>query len=92
LLALAHIVTRVGERAGEESAMRLERLDGEETHRQVGAAVVRVSGGDVVLELGPADGPPLARLHMTHSEAVQLASTLQSVAHGGGESILIVED
>jgi hypothetical protein len=73
--------------------MRLEQRDGEETNRPVGAAVVRtVGGGDVVLELGPADGPPMMRLKMSATEAMRLAAAVQAVAHGGGESILIVED
>ncbi|HEY8445682.1 MAG TPA: hypothetical protein VIL01_01095 [Thermomicrobiales bacterium] len=72
--------------------MRLERLDGDDINRPVGAAVVRVSNGDIVLELGPADGPPLARLAMSHAEATRLAATLTSVVRGGGESVLIVED
>jgi hypothetical protein len=73
--------------------MRLEQRDGEETVRPVGAAVVRsVGGGDVVLELGPADGPPLMRLRMSYTEAMRLATAVQAVAHGGGESVLIVDD
>ena len=73
--------------------MRLEQRDGEETVRPVGAAVVRAVGGsDVVLELGPADGPPLMRLRMSHTEAMRLATAVQAVAHSGGESVLIVED
>lgn len=73
--------------------MRLERLDGEETGRAVGAAVVRAVGsGEIVLEFGPADGPPLVRLTMSHSEAMRLTAATQAVAQGGGESILIVDD
>ncbi|HKG27137.1 MAG TPA: hypothetical protein VKB09_15915 [Thermomicrobiales bacterium] len=73
--------------------MRLERLGGEETGRAVGAAVVRAVGaGELVLELGPADGPPLVRLTMSHTEAMRLAAATQAVVQSGGESILIVED
>ncbi len=73
--------------------MRLVRLDGEETGRAVGAAVVRAVGsGEIVLELGPADGPPLIRLTMSHAEAMRLTSATQAVVQGGGESILIADD
>ena len=73
--------------------MRLERLDGEETGRAVGAAVVRAVGsGEIVLEFGPADGPPHVRLTMSHTEAMRLTSATQAVVQSGGESILIVDD
>ncbi|MEA2525673.1 MAG: hypothetical protein QOF01_1971 [Thermomicrobiales bacterium] len=73
--------------------MRLERLGGEEAGREVGAAVVRAVGArEIVLELGPADGPPLVRLTMSHTEAMRLTSAAQTVVQSGGESILIVDD
>jgi hypothetical protein len=73
--------------------MRLEHLDGQESSRAVGAAVVRAAGvGGVVIELGPADGPPVVRLTMSPTEAIRLAATVQAVAQGGGETVLIVED
>ncbi len=72
--------------------MRLELVDGEESIRGVGAAVVRQIGmGEIVLELGPADGAPKWRLKMSVNEAARLMSAVQSVTQGGGESVLIVE-
>ena len=59
----------------------------------VGAAVARTApGGGVMLELGPADGPPHLRLSLSSAEAMRLASTVQGVAANGGEEILIVDD
>ena len=64
-----------------------------EIRRDIGAAVVRASpGGGVVLELGPADGPPHLRLVLTGAEAMRLSATLQSIANGRGEEILIVDE
>jgi len=73
--------------------MRLERLDGDETSRPVGAAVVRsLVSGEIVLELGAADGPPVARLTLSHSEAMRLIGATQTVLQTGGEAILIADD
>jgi hypothetical protein len=73
--------------------MRLDVLDDQSQERPVGAAVVRgVRGGVVVVELGPADGPPHVRLTLSREEAARLFSTIQSVAHAGGEEILIVDE
>ena len=64
-----------------------------EVSQDVGAAVVRaVPGGGVVLELGPADGPPHVRLSLSGAEAVRLSSTVRGVAASGGEEVLIVDD
>lgn len=72
--------------------MRLDHLDGDENSRTVGGAVVRaVSGGELVLELGPADGPPLVRLTMSAREATRLAAAVQSIVQSGGETVLIVD-
>ncbi len=79
--------------------MRLEVLaalgdPGEgEVKRDIGAVVARgtVTKG-VVLELGPADGPPHLRLLLSGDEAVRLSATLQAIAGSGGEAILIVDD
>ena len=66
---------------------------GGEIRRDVGAAVVRASpGGGVVLELGPADGPAHLRLVLTAAEAMRLSATLQAIANGRGEEILIVDE
>lgn len=77
--------------------MRLElmasgRASGADPARPVGAAVVRGRpNGEVVLELGPADGPPHVRLTLSGAEATRLSATVQAIAHGGGEQILIVD-
>jgi len=75
------------------AAMRLEHLNSSGLNRTFGAAVVRArTAGGVVLELGPADGPPQFRLHLSHSEALQLSKSVLEVANDGGEDVLIVED
>lgn len=66
-----------------------EAVEGE-IKRDVGAVVVRATRiGGVVLELGPADGPPHIRLVLSATEATRLGATLQATAGGGGEEILI---
>ena len=88
------------ERRGEGKAMRLVLMRpvrndsvSEEVAWDVGAAVARTApGGGVMLELGPADGPPHLRLSLSSAEALRLASTVQNVAANGGEEILIVDD
>jgi hypothetical protein len=72
--------------------MRIELMDGELTTRQVGAAVVRSNRADLVVEFGPADGPPLTKLHLSPSEAKRLISALRAVIDGGGESVILVEE
>jgi hypothetical protein len=60
--------------------------------RDIGAAVVRSqSAGGVVLEFGPADGPPHLRLGLSGHEATKLSAILQSIAANGGESILLAD-
>lgn len=71
--------------------MRIDMMDGLGKSRPIGAAVVRASGGEVLLELGPADGPPHLRLTMSMSEATRLSATVTAVANGKDEEILIVE-
>jgi hypothetical protein len=64
-----------------------------ELGRSIGAAVVRPEGGGgVVLELGPADGPPHFRLILTNAEAVRLSATVRGVASGDTERVLIVDE
>ena len=73
--------------------MRLEHLDSSGPDRTIGAAVVRAqTGGGVILDLGPADGPPQLRLHLSYSEALQLSKSVLAVVNDGGEDVLIVED
>lgn len=78
--------------------MRLELLaplapGGEsEVKRDVGAVVARSDKGGVVLELGPADGPPHLRLVLSSGEATRLISTLQGLGGGGRERILFVDE
>ena len=57
---------------------------------EIGAAVVRGNpGGAVVLDLGPADGPPQLRFTLTADEALRLGAAVQTIAHGGGERIIL---
>jgi hypothetical protein len=72
--------------------MRLEIIDDEPIVRPVGAAVVRPHATGVVVELGPADGPPLARLRLTKDEVTQLGNALKAVVNGRSEAIILVED
>ena len=75
--------------------MRLELLGGrgDDAAREVGAAVVRSNpGGGMVLELGPADGPPQIRLNLSTEEATRLTGALHAVASGRGEEIVIVDE
>lgn len=72
--------------------MRLEVMDAQVQVRPVGAAVVRGGrNGAVVVEFGPADGPAHIRLTLSRAEAMRLCTTIQTVAHAGGEEIMIVE-
>ena len=73
-------------------AGRGEGYGGEVGH-DIGAAVVRAApGGGVLLELGPADGPPHVRLSLTSAEALRLSATVRGVATSGGEEILLADD
>jgi hypothetical protein len=73
--------------------MHLQRLDGDDSGRPVGAAVVRsLASGDIVLELGAADGPPVVRLTLSRSEAMRLIGATQDVLQSGGEEILMADD
>jgi hypothetical protein len=72
--------------------MRLDLFDGEESSRVIGAAVVRPSSaGEVLLDIGPADGAPIVRLGLNHSEAVQLGKAMLQAANDGQETVLIVD-
>ncbi len=73
--------------------MRLEFNDGEETTRVVGAVVIRsTTTGDVTVDFGPADGPPLVQIHMDADQARQLAISIRNAIDNGGETVLIVDD
>jgi hypothetical protein len=73
--------------------MRLETVDGEETSRIIGAVVVRSNaGGDVIVDIGPADGPPLVRVRMDNDEAQEFSTAIKGVADGGDEAVLLVDD
>lgn len=72
--------------------MRIELLDGELSIRPAGAAVVRAVETGVIIDFGPADGPPLSRLRLTSGEATQLSAALKSVASGKHEEIILVEE
>jgi hypothetical protein len=73
--------------------MRLETMDGEDTTRVIGAVVVRKNaGGDVIVDFGPADGPPLVRVRMDNDEAQEFSSAIKAVADGGKETVLMIDD
>ena len=60
--------------------------------RDVGAAVARHGpAGGVLLELGPADGPPFLRLSLTTAEATRLSAALQAIVNGRDEEIMLAE-
>ncbi|MBX3071037.1 MAG: hypothetical protein KF883_11100 [Thermomicrobiales bacterium] len=73
--------------------MRLEINDGEETIRVIGAVVIRTSQtGEIRLDFGPADGPPLVSFSMSGDQARDLSTSLRGVAEGGNEVVLLVGD
>ena len=73
--------------------MRLEINDGDETIRIIGAVVIRtLPAGDVRVDFGPADGPPMVSFTMNSETARGLAGSIKSVADGGDETVLIVDD
>ncbi|MCC6793231.1 MAG: hypothetical protein IT336_16220 [Thermomicrobiales bacterium] len=72
--------------------MRIELLDGEPSTRLVGAAVVRPDRAGIVVDFGPADGPPLTHLRLSIAEAKRLSAALKAVVDGRDEEILLVED
>ena len=64
--------------------------DGEnEIKRDIGAVVTRATPTGLMMEMGPADGPPQLRLLLSLTEATKLGTILQRIANGGGEEILI---
>lgn len=64
-----------------------------ERERAVSAAVVHADHtGGIVLEVGPADGPPHMRLTMTTRESQRLTTALRAIGADGGEQILLSED
>lgn len=67
--------------------------DDGEGGRAIGAAVVRATpAGGLALEVGPADGPPLVRFHLSPAEASRLAAALQAVSSNRGEEIVMSDD
>jgi hypothetical protein len=74
------------------ATVRLEFIDGDASVRPIGAAVVKPDGTGLAIELGPADGAPLVRLHLTASEVAQLGAALKTVIKDREEAILLVED
>lgn len=67
--------------------------DDGEAGRAIGAVVVRANpAGGLALEVGPADGPPLARFKFSASEAARLAAALQTVSSGRREEIVMGDD
>ena len=68
-----------------------EPVEGE-IKRDIGAVVARSATRGVVLELGPADGAPHLRLVLTADETQRLIATLQTIANGGGEAIMMSDE
>jgi len=63
-----------------------------ELKRDIGAVVARATPArGVLLEFGPADGPPLFKLSLSGDEAHRLAVTLQAIASGREEEIVLTE-
>ena len=70
--------------------MKIESFDGAETTRIIGAVVLRLlRNGTIQVDLGPADGAPLVRLHMSQDEAFELGSALHGL---DGERVILVEE
>lgn len=72
--------------------MRMEFLDGTSAARAFGGAVVRSNLAGVTIEFGSADGPPVARLRLSHGEAGRLCAALKAVADGRDEEIILAEE
>jgi hypothetical protein len=72
--------------------MRIEFLEGKQTTRALGGAVVRSDVNNVIVEFGSADGPPSMRLRLSSGEAVQLSQALKAVANGRAEEIILAEE
>jgi hypothetical protein len=72
--------------------MRFEMLNGDELIRQIGAAVVREDGAGLIIEFGPADGPPMNRLRLSSDEAHRLLQAVRTVLNGKHEEIILADD
>jgi hypothetical protein len=73
--------------------MQLILLDNDRPPRPVGAVVIRPTpDGGVVVDLGPADGAPLARLVLGHSEAMRLSDVVKSVAEDRREAVILTDE
>ncbi|CAN5643170.1 hypothetical protein BH23CHL5_BH23CHL5_11110 [soil metagenome] len=73
--------------------MLLDPMDGGEVSRVIGAVVIRsLKTGEVLIDLGPADGPPLVRLRLDRSQAIDFATGVNNVAETGGEKVLLMDD
>jgi hypothetical protein len=77
---------------GEGVGVRIEIMDGQLMARPIGAAVVRPNHNGVVVELGPADGPPLTRIFLSKDEASQVRKALHAVLNGRNEEIILVDE
>lgn len=73
--------------------MRLEINDGDDTTRVIGAVVIRTTpAGDIYVDFGPADGPPLVSVSMSSDQAREMSTSLKGVADSGNEIVMIVGD
>lgn len=70
--------------------MKIETFDDQESTRDIGAVVLKLlRNGEIQVDLGPADGVPIVRLHMTRDEAFELGSALHGL---DGERVILTEE
>jgi hypothetical protein len=70
--------------------VKLERFDGEETSRIIGAVVLKsLPNGEIEVDFGPADGAPVVRIVMSQDEAFELGSALHGL---DDERVILVDD
>lgn len=70
--------------------MKIETFGDEEQIRGIGAVVLKLlRNGEIQVDLGPADGIPIVRLHMSRDEAFELGSALHGL---DGERVILTEE
>ncbi len=73
--------------------MLLDPMDEHEVSRVIGAVVIRsLKTGEILIDLGPADGPPLVRLSLDRIQAIDFATGVSHVAETGGEKVLLMDE
>ncbi len=71
--------------------MKIELFDRDESWA-IGAIVVTKDAGEIAIDVGPADGPPMLRMRLSRSQALQLSANLRAVANGRDEEVLLAEE